>query len=100
MIVRRMLTPWSAEESASSLVELAFFERGLAHIFAGWAVKLPVYEAKLVFATHLHRAMERATQLKSRVHGLSHAVAGEARISQGWQALLKQVDGSAGPAEL
>lgn len=100
MTRRRALMLWSPMEAVSSLVGLTFLERGLAHIFAGWAVKLPALEAKLVFATHMHRAMERATQLRSRIHGLSHAVAGEARISEGWQVSLKQVDGSANAAEL
>ncbi|MBI3676644.1 MAG: DUF455 family protein [Proteobacteria bacterium] len=100
MTRRRRSSSWSPMEAASSLVALAFLERALAHIFAGWAVKMPVFEVKLVFAAHMHRAIERATQLKSRIHGLCHAVAEEATISQGWQTLLAHVDRSASPAAL
>jgi uncharacterized ferritin-like protein (DUF455 family) len=88
---------WSPAEAANSIARLAFLERALAHILAGWAVKMPAFEAKLVFAAQMHRAMERATQWRSRIHGLCHAVAAEPRIPRGWQAALKQIDASPDP---
>ncbi len=53
---------------------------------------MPTIDEKLVFATHMHRAMERATQWRSRIHGLCHAVAVAPRLSQGWQVALKHID--------
>lgn len=97
MIRRRGSSSWSPAEAASSLAGLAFLERALAHILAGWAVKTPAFEAKLLFATQMHRAMERATQWRSRIHGLCHAVAAEPRLPKGWQAALKHIDASPDP---
>lgn len=97
MIPRRGSSSWSPAEAASSLAGLAFLERALAHILAGWAVKTPAFESKLLFATQMHRAMERATQWRSRIHGLCHAVAAEPRLPKGWQAALKHIDASPDP---
>jgi hypothetical protein len=94
MIGRHGTSSWSPAEAASSLARLAFLERALAHILAGWAVKMPAFEAKLLFATQMHRAMERATQWRSRIHGLCHAVATEPRLPKGWQAAMKHIDAS------
>src|SRR5258708_18066710 len=55
------------------------------------------FEAKLLCATQMHRAMERAWQWRSRIHGLCHAVAAEPRLPKGWQAALKQIDASPDP---
>ena len=97
MIPRRGSSSWSPAEAASSLAGLAFLERALAHILSGWAVKMPAFEAKLLFATQMHSAMERATQWRSRIHGLCHAVAAEPRLPKGWQAALKHIDASPDP---
>ena len=93
-------TFWPPPRAAASLVQLAYIERALAHILAGWAVKMPVFEAKLVFATQMHRAMERATHLRSRVHGLCHATAAEATLTAGWRSLLAHLDRAQTPARL
>jgi uncharacterized ferritin-like protein (DUF455 family) len=81
-------------------VQLAFVERALAHIMAGWAAKMPAFEAKLVFGLQMHRAMERATHLRSRVNGLCHAVAREAALPAGLQAVLAHIDRAQTPARL
>lgn len=94
---RRGSSSWSPAEAAASAAGLAFLERALAHILAGWAVKMPAFKAKLLFATQMHRAMERATQWRSRIHGLCHAVAAEPRLPKGWQAALKHIDASPDP---
>jgi len=86
--------PWSPEDAALSLAGITFLERSVAHILAGWAVKMPEFEEKLLFATHMHHAMERAAQWRSRIRGLCHAVAGEPCLSRGWQLALKHVDAS------
>jgi uncharacterized ferritin-like protein (DUF455 family) len=91
---------WSPMQAASSLVQLAFLERSLAHILAGWAVKMPVFAAKLAFGLQTHRSMERATLLRSRVNGLCHATATEAKVPRGWQSLLAHVDRAQTPARL
>jgi len=91
---------WSPTQAAASLVQLAFVERALAHILAGWAVKLPAFEAKLAFGLQMHRAMERATLLRSRVKGLSHATADEATLAEGWRSLLEHIDRAQTPARL
>ena len=73
---------WSPTQAAASLVRLAYLERALAHILAGWAVKMPAFEAKLAFGLHMHRAMERAT------------------LPDGWRSLLSHLDRAPTPARL
>ena len=90
----------SPSQAAATLVQLAFVERSLAHILAGWAVKMPAFEAKRAFAAQMHRSMERATALRSRVNGLCHATAGEARLPAGWRLLLSHIDRAPSPAGL
>ena len=92
MTARRQTAFWSPAQAADSLARLAYAERSLAHIRAGWAVKLPAFAAKLVFGAQMHRAMERATSLRSRVHGLCHAIASEAKIPAGWRTLFSAID--------
>lgn len=100
MIRARRTAFWSPPEAAASLVRLACLERSLAHILAGWAVKMPAFEAKIAFGRHMHRAMERATLLRGRVNGLCHATASEATVTEGWRSLLSQVDRARTPARL
>jgi len=83
---------WPPEEAAGSLAQLAFIERALAHILAGWAVKMPDFEAKLAFGLSMHRTMERATQLRSRVNGLCYATASEATVPAGLRAAMLHLD--------
>lgn len=91
---------WSPTEAAASLVRLAWIERALAHVLAGWAVKMPAFEAKLAFGLHMHRAMERATLLRGRVNGLCRATATEATLPDGWRSLLSHLDRASTPARL
>lgn len=67
---------------------------------AGWAAKMPAFEAKLAFGLHMHRAMERATQLRSRVNGLCYATASEAVFSAGLRAVLIHIDRAHKPAQI
>ena len=94
------MTSWSPAQAASSLAELAYLERALAHVLAGWAVKMPAFEAKLAFGAQMHRAMERAGALRSRVNGLCHAVAAEVTVPEGWRRVLMHVDRAQNPARL
>ena len=91
---------WSPAQAAASLVQLAYLERSLAHILAGWAVKMPVFDAKRAFGLQMHRSMERATYLRSRVHGLCHATASEATVPAGLRTVLSHVDRAQTPARL
>lgn len=100
MAGRHKPTYWLPAQAANSLAQLAFIERSLAHIMAGWAVRLPSFEAKLAFGMQMHRAMERATQLRNRVNGLCHAIASQATVPAGLRAVLKHVDGAQSPAKL
>lgn len=75
-------------------------ERAIAHIMAGWAVKMPSFDAKRVLALQMHRAMERATLLRGRVTGLCHAVASEATLPAGLRAVLLHTDRAQTPARL
>ena len=100
MAKRHWSSFWSPMQAASSLVQLAFIERSLAHIRAGWAAKMPAFEAKLAFGMQAHRSMERATHLRSRVNGLCHATATEAEVATGWQSLLAHMDRAQTPARL
>lgn len=100
MIGRRRAAFWPPAQAADSLVQLAFVERSLAHIFAGWAVKMPSFEAKRAFAAQMHRSMERATYLRSRVNGLCHAVASQATLPSGLREAMSQVDRAQSPARL
>ena len=100
MIGRRRAAFWAPAEAAASLVHLACLERSLAHILAGWAVKMPTFDAKLTFGLQMHRSMERATYLRSRVNGLCYATASEATVAAGWPAALSHVDRAQTPARL
>ena len=100
MTARPRAAFWAPAQAAESLVQLALFERSLAHILAGWAVKMPTFEAKLAFGQQLHRAMERATSLRSRVNGLCYATASEATVAAGCRAVLRHVDSAQSPARL
>lgn len=90
----------SPAQAAASLVQLAYLERSLAHILAGWAVKVPAFDAKLAFGLQMHRAMERATTLRGRVNGLCYAVASEAEVTAGLRCVLSHVDRAQSPARL
>ena len=91
---------WLPEQAAASAVQLAYCERALAHILAGWAVKMPTFEAKLEFGLQMHRSMERATLLRSRVNGLCYATASDAKVPSGWRSMLSHIDGASTPARL
>ena len=91
---------WSPAQAAASLVQIAYIERSLAHILAGWAPKMPAFNAKLVFGSQMHRSMERATYLRSRVNGLCHATASEATVAAGLRSVLSYVDRAQTPALL
>jgi hypothetical protein len=100
MSARRRTAGWAPAQAAASLVQLAYIERSLAHILAGWAVKMPAFDAKLEFGLQMHRSMERATLLRSRVVGLSHAKASEATVPAGLRSVLSQVDRAPTPDRL
>ena len=100
MTAKRQAAFWSPVQAAISLVQLAYLERSLAHILAGWAAKMPAFEAKLVFGLQMHRSMERATYLRSRVNGLCYATAEEATIAAGWRSVLSHIDRAQTPARL
>lgn len=100
MTAKRQSAFWLPAQAAASLVELAYLERSLAHILAGWAVKMPAFDAKLAFGLQLHRSMERATYLRSRVNGLCYATASEATVAEGWRSVLLRLDRAQTPARL
>ncbi len=100
MTAKRQVAFWSPVQAAISLVQLAYLERSLAHILAGWAVKMPAFAAKLVFGLQMHRSMERATYLRSRVNGLCYATAKEATVAAGWRSVLSHIDKAQTPARL
>jgi uncharacterized ferritin-like protein (DUF455 family) len=91
---------WSPGEAAASLAVLAGLERALAHLRAGWAPKMPGFDAKLAFALQAHRAFERTAALHSRLNGLCYATAGEATFAAGWQVLMMAIDRAPSPAHL
>jgi uncharacterized ferritin-like protein (DUF455 family) len=100
MTRQRRAAGWSPTQAAASLVQLAYLERSLAHILAGWAVKMRAFDAKLAFGLQMHRAMERATSLRGRVNGLCYATADEAALAAGWQSILSHVDRAQTPGRL
>jgi len=100
MSARRRTATWSPVQAAASLVQLAYIERSLAHILAGWAVKMPAFDAKLGFGLQMHRSMERSTHLRGRIIGLCHATAGEAMVAAGLRSVLSHVDRAQTPAQL
>lgn len=100
MIARHRAAFWPPAQAAASLVQLAYLERSMAHILAGWAVKMPAFEAKLAFAMQMHRSMERATYLRSRVNGLCHATASEATLAAGWRSVVSRIDRAQAPARV
>ncbi len=100
MTAKQRAAFWSPAQAAASLVQLAYLERSLAHILAGWAVKMPAFDAKLAFGLQMHRAMERATYLRGRINGLCHATASEATVAAGLRSVLSHVDRAQTPARL
>lgn len=100
MNLRQRAAPWPPAKAAESLARLAYVERALAHILAGWAVKMPSFEAKRAFGLQMHRAMERSSLLRSRVNGLCHATRSEARVPAGWRALMEHIDRAQSPERL
>jgi uncharacterized ferritin-like protein (DUF455 family) len=91
---------WSPAQAAASLVQLAYLERSLAHILAGWAVKMPAFDAKRAFGLQMHRSMERATHLRGRINGLCYATASEATAPAGLRLVLSHLDRAQTPAQL
>ena len=92
MRARHRAAFWLPAQASASLVQLACLERSLAHMLAGWVVKMPAFDAKLAFGLQMHRAMERATALRSRVKGLCHATAEEATVASGLRSLVCHID--------
>lgn len=91
---------WAPAEAVASLLQLAYLERSLAHIMAGWVVKMPAFDVKLVLGLQMHHCMERASNLRSRIHGLCHACGEEPSITSGWVDCLLYVDRAASPVRL
>lgn len=83
---------WTAQQAAASLNELAYFERAAAHILSGWLPRIPALDIKVEMAQHLYQAIDRATQLRRRLVGLTRAHAAELPVSQGWQTVMARVD--------
>ncbi len=91
---------WQPAQAAASLAQLGYLERSLAHILAGWAVKMPTFDAKLEFGLQMHRSMERATYLRSRVNGLCYATASDATVAEGLRSVMSHVDRAQTPARV
>ena len=100
MPARSRTAYWSPPQAARSLAQLAYSERALAHILAGWAVKTPAFDAKRAFGRQMHNAMERATALRGRINGLCHATAEEAMAPSGLRAVLLRIDRAPTPTRL
>lgn len=91
---------WLPAQAAASLVQIACLERSLAHIAAGWVVKMPAFDAKVAFGLQMHRAMERATALRSRIKGLCHATAEEPTVASGLRSVVSHIDRAQTPDRL
>ena len=61
-------------------------------MLGGWVVKTPALDAKVAFGLQMHRAMERATALRSRVKGLCHATAEDATVASGLRSVVSHID--------
>lgn len=92
MTTRTPATCWTAQQAAASLNDLAYFERAAAHVLAGWLPKIPALDVKVELAQHLYQAIDRATQLRRQLVGLTRAHATELPVLQGWRTLMAHVD--------
>src|SRR5262245_56150536 len=91
---------WTVEQAAASLNELAYLERALAHIWAGWIPRISNMAIKVELGRRLYQIFDRATQLRRRFSGLTRANASALPVRQGCQRVMKHVDSAPGPAAL
>jgi uncharacterized ferritin-like protein (DUF455 family) len=94
MTIRRTTEYWSAQRAATSMSELAYCERALAHILAGWIPKIPDLRVKSELGQHIFQAFDRANQLRRRSSALSRADAAAPAIPEGYRAVMMRVDGA------
>lgn len=85
-------TRWGVGEAAASLNELAYFERAVAHVLAGWVPRVPDMGIKVALGQHAYHAVDRAARLRARLSGLMRATAEELPVPEGWRQALKRVD--------
>lgn len=85
-------SPWDVTRAVASLNELAYFERAAAHVLAGWIPRIPDMAIKVELGQRLYQAIDRATQLRTRLYGLTRANAADLPVPQGWQLVMRHVD--------
>jgi hypothetical protein len=61
---------WSTPGLLDELLRLALVERAVAHVTAGWIVKVPEFDGKLALARSLEGSMERASALRHQALAL------------------------------
>ena len=85
---------WSTPGLLDELLRLATSERALAHLIAGWAVKIPELDDELGVVATLEGAMARAVALRN--HALALLERDEAGLTArpSWIAPLRELDGS------
>jgi uncharacterized ferritin-like protein (DUF455 family) len=83
---------WSVPQALASLNELAYFERAIAHVLAGWIPKVSQMDVKAELGIHLYQAIDRANQLRRCLAGLTRVDACDLPARQGWRAVMMGVD--------
>jgi len=91
---------WSYPALTDDLTRLVFLERATAHVLAGWIVKVPDLDAKLVMGQHLDNGMDRATQLRHVLLTRHDREASGIVVPRSWVELMKGIDRSASASDL
>ena len=85
---------WSTPGLLDDVLRLATFERAVAHLIAGWVVKVPELDAKLALAAGLEGHLARAAALRNQALALPERDDAGLTARPGWVAPLRDLDAS------
>jgi hypothetical protein len=88
-----MSTVWSHHGLIESLQRLAYFERGFAHVLAGWIPKVPQLHLKLGMASHFYEAMNQAHQIRQILLTIGHREPEFLNVAGDWPSIISSIDG-------
>jgi uncharacterized ferritin-like protein (DUF455 family) len=74
------------------VTELAFLHRALAHVSAGWAVKVPDLSIKAALARHAYEDLDIAHKLTGHLYALTRQPADKAVLPRGMSEAARMID--------
>ena len=89
---------WSTPDLVDELLRLATFERAVAHLIAGWTVKIPELDDKQEVAAGLECALGRAVALRNHALALLERNEDALTVCPSWIAPLRELDRSSSAA--